>query len=314
MAGLKKMPKRRLYTLAGLCIVSDFRLNEVPICRDKAAPQHKVVIRRSPVPASLPSGAATFTNSQYNGKELLLDFPEVGRFLLRGGNEILVDPTSSSNDCEVRAHLLGTAFGALCHQRGIPPLHASAIDIANGCVAFVGETGAGKSTIVAALAQRGHQVICDDVCVLQLGAKEHVRAWPGCNRIRLWEDSMTALSCDGQAIEREVRGWNKYLLPVRPPRNLTEPRRLRRVYQLHVAPQGAAATISRLRGAASVEVLMQNVYRLGLAEYMGFKSAAFVVCAAAARDVPVFRFSRPMGFDVLDEGIALLEDHMNYML
>jgi hypothetical protein len=309
----KKNVGAAVYTFAGLRIVSDFPLNELPICCDNAAVQDKVVIRRAPVPAALPSVAARFPNSQYNGKELLLDFPEVGRFLLRGSNEILVDPTSSSNDCEVGAYLLGTAFGALCHQRGIPPLHASAIDVANGCVAFVGETGAGKSTIAAVLAQRGHQMICDDVCVLQLDDEEHVWAWPGSPRLRLWEDAMTALRCDGPAVEREMRGWNKYLVSVRPPRNPAEPRRLRGVFQLHAAPHGAAASVSRVHGAASVEVLMQNVYRLGLAEYMGFKPAAFVVCAAAARDVPVFRFSRPMGFDVLDEGIGLLEDHMRDM-
>jgi hypothetical protein len=68
--------------------------------------------------------------------------------------------------------------------------------------------------------------------------------------------------------------------------------------------------VNRLHGAAAIEVLMQNVYRLGLAEQMGFKPAAFILCAAAARRVPVFRFSRPMGFDALREGIDLLEGHL----
>jgi hypothetical protein len=59
-----------------------------------------------------------------------------------------------------------------------------------------------------------------------------------------------------------------------------------------------------------MEVLMTNIYRLGLAEHMGFKPAAFVICAATARDVPVFRFSRPMAFNALHEGVGLLEDHL----
>jgi hypothetical protein len=43
---------------------------------------------------------------------------------------------------------------------------------------------------------------------------------------------------------------------------------------------------------------------------MGHKPAAFALCAAAARDIPVFRFSRPLGFDVLDKGVEFLEHHL----
>jgi hypothetical protein len=43
---------------------------------------------------------------------------------------------------------------------------------------------------------------------------------------------------------------------------------------------------------------------------MGCKPAAFERCAAAARHVPVFRFSRPLGFDVLEQGVEFLEEHL----
>ena len=134
---------------------------------------------------------------------------------MRAGKEILIDSAPSSNDDEIRAYLLGTAFGLLCHQRGITPLHAAAIDVAGGCVAFVGESGAGKSTLVAALAQRGHQVIADDVCFQQLDDQGSIQSWPGIERIRLWEEAMDALDCDGPGVEREMHGYNKYFVPVR---------------------------------------------------------------------------------------------------
>ena len=55
---------------------------------------------------------------------------------------------------------------------------------------------------------------------------------------------------------------------------------------------------------------MQNVYRLDLAERLGYKPHAFIVCAAMARGVPVFRFSRPLGFDVLNQTVEVLENHL----
>jgi hypothetical protein len=298
------------YRLAGLRIVSDFPLSGLPICHDAVAARNEIAIRRARVPESLSSATVVFRDGQCSENELLLNIPGVARYLLRGGKEILVDQALASNHSDLCAYLLGTVFGVLCHQRGILPLHASAIDVADGCVALVGESGAGKSTLVAALAARGHQVISDDVCFLQRGSNGYVGAWPGLNRIRLWEDAMEALGCDGPGVERELRGYNKFLIPIQSPPNPERPRRLQRIYQLCAAPEGDPTNVNRLQGAAAVEALMQNVYRLGLAEYMGYKPAAFVVCAAAARDVPVFRFSRPLGFDTLHEGVEFLEDHM----
>ena len=72
-------------------------------------------------------------------RKYYLILQEVGRFLLRAGREIQIDLAPSSNHDEVRAYLLGAVFGALCHQRGITPLHASVTDAADGCVAFVGD-------------------------------------------------------------------------------------------------------------------------------------------------------------------------------
>jgi len=304
-----------VYALAGLRIVSDFRLLGLQGYTDEVAADAEVVIRRASIPEGLALATATFRDGRhsgrYNGKEVLLEFPMVGRFLVSCGKEILVDPAPASDDGEVRAHLFGTAFGVLCHQRGITPLHASVIDITDGFVAFVGESGAGKSTLAAALARRGHQVAADDVCFLQIDREHHIRAWPGIARIRLWEAAMQALGCDGPGAERERHGYNKYFIPVAQPQNLNQPRRLRRVYELHDAPSGLTKVVTRLRGAATVEVLMQNVYRLSLAERLGYKPYAFKVCSAAARHVPVFRFSRPKDFNALEETVEFLEDHLH---
>jgi hypothetical protein len=301
------------YKLGGLHLASDFPLFGLQVCRSEAGMRCEVVIRSTPIPAEVASTTAKFLDGHYsgiyNGKEVLLDSPSIGRFLLRAGNEILIDLAPSSNEDEVRGYLLGAVFGALCHQRGITPLHASAIDVADGRVAFVGASGAGKSTLVAALARRGHDIISDDECFLQLGTNGDVRAWPGISQIRLREDAVTALGFNGPGIEQAMRRYSKYFVPVRPPRNPIQPRPLRRVYQLHRVPNGAAE-VTRLRGADAVEVLMQNVYPPGFADRLGYQPHVFNVCTAAARDVPVFRLSRPWDFAALDQGIELLESHL----
>jgi hypothetical protein len=296
-----------------MSIASDFPLFGLQVCRNRLV-QHEVVIRRASIPKELATETATFSDGQcigsYNGNEVLLEFPTAGRFLVRSGKEILVDPSPVSDNGEIRSYLLGTAFGVLCHQRGITPLHAAVIDVAGGCIGFVGASGAGKSTLVAALAQRGYPVISDDVCFLRLGTRRRtVQAWPGMTRIRLWEDAKAALGYDGPEIEREMRGYNKYFIPVLPLQDAARSRRLLRIYELHAVVRDTADVI-RLRGTAAIEVLMQNVYRLGLAELLGYKPRAFDVCAAMAGNVKVFRFGRPWGFAALNQGLDLLENHM----
>jgi hypothetical protein len=304
-----------VYRLGGLRIVSDFPLVGLQLCPNDVA-REDVVIRRARIPEKLSAATATFRDGQcvgeYNGQEVLCDFSPIGRFLVRAGKEILTDAAHSSDAGEVCTYLLSTAFGLLCYQRGITPLHASAIDVADGCVAFVGASGAGKSTLAAALARCGHRVISDDVCFLRSDTYEGVQVWPGMSRIRLWEDARAALGYDGPGVEREMRGYNKYFVPVRPPPNPTKSRRLRRIYQLDRAP-GGVTSVTRLGGSAAIEVLMQNLSRLSLAERLGYKPRAFMLCVAAARDVPIFRFSRTLGFDALNENIKVLEHHMTYV-
>jgi hypothetical protein len=302
-----------IYRFGCLRIASDFPLFGLELSQTEAEEPCDVTIRRAPMPEEAVSTTAKFLEGQYtgtyNGNEVFFSRGSIGRFLLRAGKEILMELAPSPNDDEVRGYLLGAVLGTLCHQRGITPVHASLVDVADGCAAFIGASGAGKSTLVAALGQRGRDVISDDECFLQLDSTGNVQAWPGINQIRLWEDARAALGFDGPGIERMTRGKYKSLISIRPARDPMQSRPLRGVYQLHRVPNGALE-ISRLRGAEAVEVLMQNVYPPGLADCLGLQSHVFQVCTAVAQNVPVFRFSRPWDFAVLDQSIDLLESHL----
>src|SRR5262245_39724204 len=65
-----------------------------------------VVIRRARVPDSLSTVRLTFPEGQLNESEFLLKIPGVGRYLLRHGNEILVDQVPRSDLTELCAYLL----------------------------------------------------------------------------------------------------------------------------------------------------------------------------------------------------------------
>jgi hypothetical protein len=111
-------------------------------------------------------------------------------------------------------YLLGPVFGFILRLRGFTALHASAAEINGYAVAFVGGGGAGKSTIVAALARAGHRILSDDIAVLE-EASETFRIKPSYPQIRLWPDSVSLLFGTKDALPKLVPSsdwWNKCFL------------------------------------------------------------------------------------------------------
>jgi hypothetical protein len=82
--------------------------------------------------------------------------------------------------------LLRGVIPRLLHLRGIPCLHASAVEWAGSAVAFMGPSGAGKSTVAAFLCSAGMGLIGDDVLPLRRAAdSRRILAGPGLAEIRL---------------------------------------------------------------------------------------------------------------------------------
>jgi len=297
------------YAIAGLHIISEIPLSGVACCRDDPDRSDVVMICQAPVPSSLRAPIATYPDGQWNGEELVIAIPDVARYLV-SVNRIDIEPAEGAGMNDVCAFLLGTVFGALCHLRGIFPLHASAIGVGKQCIAFAGDSGAGKSTIAASLIGRGHRLISDDVTYICGTAAGQLQIWPGTNRLRLWESAMEGLRYAKEGTERERRGFDKFLVPAKPPADGDRPLKLNAIYHLEAAAQGAGIVIERLRGAAAVDVLLRNTFRLYIAEDVGRKRQVFAACTHLAREVPVFRLSRPMNFASLDLVSNKLEEHL----
>ena len=88
-------------------------------------------------------------------------------------DEIRVDGTvgasATPGEPSLETYLLGWGIATLCHLRGRLVLHASAVRFDGCTVAFLGDSGRGKSTTAAALADCGADVVCDDVLPLAVG-------------------------------------------------------------------------------------------------------------------------------------------------
>jgi hypothetical protein len=100
----------------------------------------------------------------------------------RDGREIVARPAPSLAEPTLVHLLLQQVLPLAVSRTGRLVLHACAVETPAGALAFVGETGAGKSTLSAAFCRRGYALIADDALVIEAGR----RVAPTADALRLW--------------------------------------------------------------------------------------------------------------------------------
>jgi hypothetical protein len=230
----------------------------------------------------------------------------VARYGIWGGARITIDPEPAVAAHNIRLFLLGSAMGALLHQRGIVPLHANAIDLDGRAIAFMGRSGSGKSTLAAAFHDAGWHVLSDDVCAVTQGDGGFL-AQPGIPRLRLWRD---AIERSGRTVEEHPRAFDdvdKYTVGIAGEAGGAVP--LAALYVL-AAPGGDDFAIRRLSGGEAINALMANTYRGAFVKLVGDSHRHFETCIALAGKVPVFELARPWDGARVAETVARIEAHL----
>jgi len=295
------------YYVCGLHLRSDLPLPGLALAGDDAAAP-TIEIRIGEAGSGVAEPRHTGPTYQAAANDYLLEVRDVARYRVRGGAEIIVEPDARSSERDVRLFLLGTVFGVLCHQRGLLPLHASAIEVAGRCIAFAGRSRAGKSTLAAHYGDRGYTVLADDICVLSFPPKGPPLAWPGVPKMKLWLDALRALGRDPGDLETVRDGLQKYHVPLGG-RAEDKPVPLMRVYNLHVARLPQREGIERLSGAAAFDDILNHTYRQHLLAPLGRAQAHFQQCAVLLKQVPMFAVGRGWGFERFAAQADALERH-----
>jgi hypothetical protein len=129
-------------------------------------------------------------------------------------------------------HLYQNQVWPMAHSRQGRVFHASAVDVQGWGVAFMAESGRGKSTLAGEFASRGFRFLTDDGLVLDsvAGILHVVPSFPS---IRLWQDSHEALLPEVAPPAQDVQYTSKVrMLAGDDLPHCTEPRPLGAVYFL----------------------------------------------------------------------------------
>jgi hypothetical protein len=247
------------YRLAALRIESDLDLPELPPLNEPGASAPDIVIRRGKLPAQLPGADHVDAIFQTRGRdEYLLNLQGTGRILVRQGREIVIELEDGADPINTRALLTGPVQAVLWHQRGLLPLRASAAVIGGRAVALAGPAATGKSTLAAVLAQPGHQILADGICVV---ATEDTSGspivLPGVSLLGLWRDTLEQFGIAANGFRRALSGRDKFLVDGWT--CCAEPRRLATVVVL-ARRSTTALAIEQLSGAAAFAALRKVIH------------------------------------------------------
>lgn len=275
------------YFAFGLNIRSDIEFNQP--ARELGTPD--VYVRLRPVPDSLGEISRRGVFYNVSPRRVLLEIHDVARYLAADGNEIAVDPRPGVDPAAVRLFLLGPAFGALLHQRGILPLHGSAISASRGAVIFLGLSGIGKSALAGAFHQRGYPVITDELCAIHAASSPVLM--PGNPHLLLWADTLGQLGLDRCDLAPARPLLEKYVFNVGGA-FCDQATPIQGIYILQPVNTELSAPVT-VSGLRKIEALVSNIYRPHFAAGLNVQSDQIRSVLELARQTPVWLVNRPLG-------------------
>jgi hypothetical protein len=218
--------------------------------------------------------------------EAYLFYEQVGTFLVRNQNEILVEPHPDIPARLLRAFILGPALSVMLHQRGLLVLHASAVAVNGKAVLFLGWSGWGKSTIAAAMHAKGHAILADDVVAIR-PSPTSADVFPAFPQLKLFPHIAASLGDDPDSLPRLHPRMDKRVRPA-PEGFSLQPLPLGRVYVL--APHQDIG-IEPVRPSAAMVELVRHSFLFQLLRFGG-ASLHFVQCTSLVNSVPFRRLRR----------------------
>jgi hypothetical protein len=215
-----------------------------------------------------------------------LEVPNVTRFLIKHGRQIIVEPFPGVDEASLRLFLYTICMPLVLIYHNFFLLHGAAIHWGEQGVAFLTNFGQGKSTLLASFLKRSDCFLSDDICVLTPDGG----ILPGLPFIQLREDALKKLDIDSSALKLIRPGVQKWFVPV-PQVGYSQPVLLKTVYMIHPTHR-PDVQLTPLVGLRKVQYLKKYTYQPTFVKGLGKDLFYFHQCAALAARITVTQVER----------------------
>ena len=286
------------YWAYGLRIHAELECPELPFLRIEAGTAD-VTIRLLPASVSAEISGDQFSYEVRPGV-FCLAVPQVAQYRVEEGRRIFITPFPDVAPEKIRLFLLGSAMGALLYQRGLFPLHGSAVETRWGAMIFVGSPGAGKSTMAAQFYRKGYRLLSDDVCAVA-ATPEGLQVLPALAQFRLCRDAYERIGAPKGA-RFDV---DKFVVPMGEG-YCADPVRLRAIHIL-ADQDSSTPKFEVLRGFDRVQRLFENLYRPHYLRGQATQSDLMRMAGLIAQQATMVTVSRRRDPEAIEGLVSFLE-------
>jgi len=290
--------EKHFYFAYGLCISSELCLPELPLANRPV----DVEITLGKLDRSHVSCSNDRSGFYVIGPCIYRYYKNVGAFKIDGGHNIVVDPDPEVDERILRSFLLGNIMCAMLHQRGLLALHGSAIAIDGKAVAFLGQSGSGKSSIAISFMKKGCTGMADDL--VAVGVSNLPMVFPAFPQFKLPQDVAESLGYDQKNLSCISPQESKYAVGPDQNRFLLDALPLGRIYLLE---KGDTMQIERLNKQESMIELIRNSRAVDSLCAGDKLQSHFHQCAKVAEDIPMRRLIRPNDLNSFGDLIQMIE-------
>lgn len=151
------------------------------------------VIAQGAVPMRLEAATKARGLWQADDAQALFHMPGLLRLQISWGRQVTYQLAPAADADDLQVFVWGAALPMLLHQRKARVVRGTAVQVHGTAIVLLGASGAGKSTVAAALLQEGATLVSDGWVVLDADESGAVRARPGPPTLRLFRDAAKAL-------------------------------------------------------------------------------------------------------------------------
>lgn len=232
-----------------------------------------------------------YNQIQFQNGSFLHNKTGVVRTLSLDGSEIHMQRMPFVHDDEVRYVFLTIVMTAVLLQRGILPMHASAIATPKGAFLFVGRSGAGKSTLAAELVRREYQMQGDDITPIDLPADSRPQVVAGFPQLKLCLDAAAFLEQPTQGVSK-VRPKEDKLSVLKHGQFRRDPLDLQGIIVLE-PDEVDAVEIRTLKSTEKLNTLIEYTFNQSFLDGLNRRAEHFQQIAAVGNAVEVYAVRRP---------------------
>lgn len=236
-------------------------------------------------------------NFEYNinDNEFAFNVKDIATYYAKDGKQIIVEPVCEiKNMRNIRLYILATVMAAILLQRKLIPLHSSAITYKDQLYCVCGDSGAGKSTVISYLSNKGYSIFSDDILVLNKDNSNSITACASYPMIKLWNDTLDDMHCSKYSEKSFpiMAGIDKYGFFFHKKFN-TNRLIINKVFIIK-KQERHDILVKKIKGFDAFTSLMKQVYRPMLIQSNFLKQLCFMIISNLVKDCQIYEISRPI--------------------